>query len=583
MAQCHPPIRIAQSIRPVAIGEPKPGVYVFDLGVNIAGWAQLQTRGSRGQTVVLEFNELLNPDGTVNMRHLADFSPERFQTDRFILKGEGLEVLEPRFTYHGFRYVQVTGLSERPTLDSLTGRWVHTDPEPAGEFSCSNPLLNKVQEMIVRTQLNNLHGIPTDCPQREKIGWTEDGCVTMEEAIYNFNMATFYTKWFHDMLDAQDANGHAACIAPSPGWGRSLPDGSPGVLSDPWWGGAIVRTPWQLYRYYGDRRILVEGYEAMTKYLDYVGRHAPNHIAWAQEGDWLEVGTTIGTSQRTPPTLATTAAYCYYAKVVGQIARLLGKADDAKKYADLSEAISRSFHRQYFDPVTGLYAKDSQTAQALPLCFGMTPADKRPLVLEQLVKNIRETRKNHVSSGIVGTLYVFQALMESGRDDLAYAMIAQEDFPSWGHMLRNGATTLWESWDGGGSRNHPALGSIGAWFFQALAGIRPEPSSPGFKHIVISPAVVGDLTWAKARYQSVYGPIASQWKRQGDTLVLGVTIPPNTTATVFVPTKDAAAVTEGDVPAAQADGVKLLNVADGKAVFAVGSGHYRFVVHARQN
>ena len=178
---------------------------------------------------------LLNGDGTVNMQHMADFTPGRFQTDQFILKGEGIESFEPRFTYHGFRYVQVTGLTEKPKHESLIARWVHSDVKPAGEFVCSNPLLNKIQEMILRTQKNNLHGIPTDCPQREKIGWTCDGCITMEEAIYNFDMEAFYSKWFRDMLDAQDENGHAACIAPSPGWGRSLPDGSPGILSDPWW------------------------------------------------------------------------------------------------------------------------------------------------------------------------------------------------------------------------------------------------------------------------------------------------------------------------------------------------------------
>ena len=299
-SQDHPPIRVVESVRPVAVTQPKPGVYVFDLGVNMAGWARLQTRGKRGQRIKLEFNELLNPDGTVNMSHLADLTQGRFQTGEFILRGQDVEVYEPRFTYHGFRYVQVTGLSEEPSLDSLIGRIVHTDLQSAGNFCCSVPLLNRIHEMIIRTQLNNLHGIPTDCPQREKIGWMEDGCVTMEEAIYNFQMATFYTKWCRDMLDAQDANGHACPIAPSPGWGRSQSDGSPGTLSDPWWGGAIVRTPWQLYRYYGDQRILQETYDALTKYLSYVADHAPDHIAWAQEGDWLEVARAVPRNGRRP-------------------------------------------------------------------------------------------------------------------------------------------------------------------------------------------------------------------------------------------------------------------------------------------
>jgi len=475
-AQFHPPIRATASIRPVKLTEPKPGVYVFDLGVNIAGWARLITSGPRGTRVKLEYNELLKPDGTVNMEHLASLTGGRFQTGECILAAEGVETYEPRFTYYGFRYVQVTGLKERPTLDSLVGIRVHTDPEPAGEFACSNPAVNRIQEMIVRTQLTNMHGVPTDCPQREKIGWTGDGYITMEEAIYNFRMPTFYLKWWRDMLDVQDDNGHASCIAPSPGWGRSQSDGSPGILSDPWWGGAIVRLPWKHYHYYGDRRILEQAYEPMKKYLGYVATQAPGHISWAIEGDWLEVDAA-GSSQRTPPRLAGTAAYFYHAKIVAEIAKLLGKDEEAAKYSRLAEAISASFHKKYFDAKTGLYAEDSQVAQAMPLYFGMTAQNKRELVLKRLLENIKETRKNHISSGIIGTYYVFETLMEAGHDDVAYAMLTQKDFPGWIHMLDQGGRTIWESWNGGGSRNHPALGSIGAWFYQGLGGIRLAPPS----------------------------------------------------------------------------------------------------------
>lgn len=575
VAQQHPPIRITESIRPVAISEPKPGMVVFDFGRNIAGWAQVATRGTRDQTITLEFNERLNPDGTVDMQHLAGFSGGRFQTAQFVLKGEGMERFEPRFTYFGFRYVQVTGLTEKPSLDSLTGRWVHTAPEPVGSFACSNPLLNQMERMFVRTQLNNLHGIPTDCPQREKIGWAQDGCVTMEHAIYSFDMATFYTKWFHDMLDAQDANGYASSIAPSPGWGRSRPNGEPGIAFDPWWGGAIIRTPWQLYRYYGDKRLLAEGFDAMTKYMEYLERHAQDHITDTELGDWLEVDANAP-SQRTPPKLSSTAGYFYCAKIMSQIAAILGKPDDAKKYADLAEAVRHSFNQHFLDPVTGLYAKDSQTAQALPLYLGIVPDDKRQLVAEQLIKNIREVRHNHVSTGIVGTSYLFHALMEMGRDDVAYAMAVQEDYPGWGHMLRNGATSVWEAWNGANSRNHPTLGCIGAWFYQALGGIRLDPDVPGFKHIVIRPAVVGDLTWGKTRYNSLHGPIASEWKLADGRLLLRVGIPANTTATVYVPTTDPTAVTEGGRPAAMAPGVTAQGQIDGTAVFRVDSGNYDF-------
>ncbi len=575
VSQRCPPIRVVESIRPVAFTEPKPGVFVFDFGVNIAGWAKINASGPAGQIVSLEYNEMLNGDGTVNMQHMADFTPGRFQTNRFVLKGEGIESFEPRFTYHGFRYVQVTGLSEKPTLDTLLGRWVHTDVRPAGEFSCSNPLLNTIHQMNIRTQLNNLHGIPTDCPQREKIGWTCDGCITMDEAICNFEMAAFYSKWHRDMLDAQDDNGHAACIVPSPGWGRSLPDGSPGILSDPWWGGAIVRLPWQLYRHYGDRRILEEGYPAMCRYLDYVEQHSADHITWAQEGDWLEVGSG-GASQRTPPPLAGTAAYCMYAQIVAQVATILNKPDDARKYAELAESVRESFHRHFFNDATGRYADDSQTAAALALSFGIPSEEIRPIVAEQFLKNIENERNGHISSGIVGTFFVFSTLMDLGRDDLAYRMVTQKDFPGWGHMVEAGATTIWESWNGAGSHNHPALGCIDAWFYQALGGIRPNPEVPGFKTMILRPAIVGDLTWAKAQYDSIHGTIRSEWTRDNGHFRLHVRIPPNTTATVYVPTDRPDSVLEGATPAISAAGVTGRRVEGKAVVFSVDSGDYVF-------
>ena len=573
-AQYHPPIRAVESMRPVKLTEPKPGVYVFDLGANTAGWARLTTRGERGRKITLSFDERLNGDGTLNMANRG-LTYGRYQTDEFILAGGGDETFEPHFTYHGFRYVQVEGLTEKPTLDSLVGILVHTDPEPAGEFSCSNPDLNRIHEMILRTQLANLHGIPTDCPHREKIGWTGDGYITMEGAIYNFRMPGFYQKWWRDMLDVQDPNGHASCIAPAPGWGRSNPDGSPHFLSDPWWGGALVRLPWKHYRYYGDLRILEEAYEPMKKYLDYAATWSPGHISWANEGDWLEVEGG-GPSVRTPTQLAGTAAYFQHAKIVAEIARLLGKADDAARYSRLAEDISAAFHKKYFDAEAGLYAKDSQTAPALALTFGMTPADKRELVLARLLENITQTRKNHISSGIIGTYYVFQTLMEEGRDDVAYAMLTQKDFPGWLHMLNNGGTTVWESWNGGGSLNHPALGSIDAWLYRGLGGIRLDPAATAFKRILVKPTVVGDLTWVKCSHQSLYGKIVSNWRREAGKLHLEVTIPPNTTATVFMPTAKADEVTESGQPTANAKSVKYLRTEKDAAVYEVGSGSYIF-------
>lgn len=575
VSQQHPPIRATESIRPVQLTEPKPGVYVFDLGVNIAGWARISTRGPRGTRVTLESNERLNPDGTVDTRNLTSHTYGRFQTEEFILKGEGVETFEPRFTYHGFRYVQVTGLAEKPALDSLTGRWVTTDPEPAGQFVCSNERINLVQKTILRTLLNNMHGIPTDCPQREKMGWMDDGCVCMEMAFFNLDTPLFYRKWFNDMVDAQDPNGHVPDFVPTSGWGRSKSDGSPGDMADPWWGGAIVLAPWKLYQYYGDTRVLQEGYPAMKAYVDYLASTARDHaIQWGL-GDWLDESAGGG-GRRVPVVQTSTAAYAYFAGIVSRTASLLNQKADAEKYASLASTIRAAFNKNYLNADSGLYAKDSQTAQALPLALGLVPEDKRALVLSQLVNNIRDLRKNHVSTGIVGTLYLFHALMEQGRDDLAWSMMTQEDYPGWLHMMNQGATSIWEAWNGDASRNHPTFGCVGFWFYQGLAGIQPDVSAPGFKKIILRPAVVGDLAWVKARYDSIHGPILSDWKREGGQFTLNLTIPANTTATVFVPAKEAEAVTESGKPASQAEGVKFVRMDAHAAVYAVGSGAYRF-------
>jgi alpha-L-rhamnosidase len=575
VSQQHPPIRATAAFRPLKLTEPQPGVYVFDLGINIAGWARLATRGPRGTKVTLNYNERLNPDGTVNVQNLTSHTYGRFQTDEYILKGDGLETFEPRFTYHGFRYVQVTGLAEKPTLESLTGRWVTTDPETVGRFSCSNDRINRLQEVIRRTYLNNLHGIPTDCPQREKMGWLDDGCVGMEMAFFNVDTALFYRKWFHDMIDAQDANGHVPDIVPTCGWGRSRGPAAPGEMADPWWGGAIVMTPWKLYLQYGDARILEEGYPAMQAYVDFLGTTAKDHIVGWGLGDWLDE-TAGGGGRRVPVAQTSTAAYACQARIVSQAAALLGRHDEARRYAELADAVTAAFNRRFLKSDTGLYAPDSQTAQALPLALGLVPEPQRSHVLARLAENITGPRQGHISSGIVGTLYVFQALMENGRDDLAYRMVTQEGYPGWLDMLNRGGTSLWEAWDGSNSQNHPTLGCIGFWFYQGLGGIRRDPSVPGFKKMVIKPAIVGDLTWVQCEYRSVYGKIASHWQRAGDKLTMAVTIPPNTTATVHVPATGAASVTESGRPVTQADGVTFLRMENGCAVLAVGSGSYHF-------
>ena len=574
VAQMLPPIKTDGDIKAVALTQPKPGIYVFKLAENTAGWMRFAVSGKAGQKITLRCNEVLKPDGTIS-DELRSHTTGRFQTDEFILKGEGRELFEPRFCYHGFQYVQVEGLDTPPKLDDLVGVRVHTRPDKAGEFSCSNDRLNLLQTVFLRTYLNNLHSIPTDCPQREKMGWMVDGCVGEEFAIYNYEAAQVYTKWFHDMIDNQDANGHVADIVPTCGWGKGRPDGSPGEMACPWWGSAIVITPWRLYQYYGDRRVLSEGYGAMKAYVDYLtSRSKDNVVEWGL-GDWLD-DSAGGGARRAPVAQTSTACYCFTADILSQTAAILGKSDDAKKYAALADGIRKTFNAKFLNPETGLLAKDSQTAQSLPLVLGIVPDAKRSLVQNQLVESITGPRKGHISSGLVGTLYVYHALMQGNRDDLAFRMLTQESYPGWLFMLHNNGTTAWEAWNGEGSRDHPALDCVGFWFYQGLAGIRPDPASPGFGHIVIKPAVVGDLTWVKARYDSIRGPISSAWKIADGQFQLSVEIPANTTATVYVPSNSAEAVTEGGLSASKAEGVRFLRMEDNMAVFEVASGQYCF-------
>ena len=372
VSQQHPPIRITESVEPVKITEPKPGVYLFDLGVNIAGWATLHTHGAPGTKVTVEYNEALLPSGEIDRKHTSSHTYGRFQTDEFILSGKGEEAFEPRFTYHGFRYVQVTGLTAKPDIHTLTGRVVTTDPARTGQFSCSEERINHLQDLFTRTLLNNMHGIPTDCPQREKMGWMDDGCVDIEMALLNFDTTNFYRKWIADMVDAQDADGHVPDIVPTSGWGRSAGPGQPGEMADPWWGGAIVMAPWKLYVYRGDVRLLRESYPAMKAYVDFMTSTAKDHVVSWGLGDWLDESAGGG-GRRVPVAQTSTACYAYCANIVAQTAAILGKSEDTANYRSLSAAIKDKFNALFLNKETGAYAPDSQTAQAIPLYTGLAP------------------------------------------------------------------------------------------------------------------------------------------------------------------------------------------------------------------
>ena len=571
VAQLMPPIKVSKTIAPVRLTEPKAGVFLFDLGQNFAGFARLNVAGPAGATVVMKYGERLNPDGTLDQSAIAQHliktnPPQPFQTDTYILRGQGKETWEPRFVYHGFQYVEVTGFPGKPTLQSLVGRVIHTAVPEAGHFACSNPLLNRIWQNTRWAYLSNLQGIPTDCPHREKNGWTGDAHLAAEQAFYNFFPPAFYTKWLNDLGDEQQPGGELPGIVPTSGWGYAWGNG-------PAWDSAFCLIPFYLYEYYGDTQVLRDHYEGMRRYVDYLTTKADHGIVSIGLGDWCPFDT------ETPVAITSTAYYYRDAQIVAQAAGLLGRPVDAQKYQTLAAEIRKAFNQRFYDPQTSQYANGSQTALSCALYQGLVEPDLQAAVVSNLVANV-ERRQGHLDCGILGTKYLLNALLDNGRADVAYRVAAQHTLPSWGQWVEQGATTLWENWRGAESRNHIMFGDVSAWFYKALAGINGDPKAPGFKRFIIKPQVVGDLEWVAADFASPHGRISSEWKKIGRGLRINVAVPANTTALVFVPASSPDSVDVNGGASAGSPGIESVRQQAGAAVFQVGSGQYQFNVRA---
>jgi alpha-L-rhamnosidase len=548
------------------VTEPKKGVYVFDMGQNFAGFVRLKARGKAGAKIVLRFAEMLNPDGTIYTENLRMARC----TDTYILKGQGREIWEPRFTFHSFRYVEVTGYSGELKSDVVTGIVVHSAMPPAGSFECSNPMVNQLYSNIVWSQRSNFIEIPTDCPQRdERLGWTGDAQIFIRTATYNMDVAAFFTKWLVDLEDAQSADGAFPDVAP-----RKIAVGD-GTAA---WGDAGVICPWTIYQVYGDKRVLEKHYGAMKKWIAYLQKNSRNLLRPASGyGDWVSIASD------TPKDVIATAYFAYSTNLVSKTAALLGKQDEAEKYNELYEQIKAAFNKAYVTD-DGHIKGDTQTCYVLGLHFDLLLQDKRPLATQHLIEALR-AKNWHLSTGFVGLSYLLPVLTETGHTDIAYRLLTNDTFPSWGYSIKNGATTIWERWDGWtedkgfqdpgmNSFNHYSFGAVGRWLFGTVAGIDTE--EPGFKKIIIRPQP-GEITSAKASYNSINGKIATDWKLENGTFSLNVTIPVNTTATVYVPAESPETVTESGRKIADAPAVRFLRMEGGSAVFAVGSGHYQFV------
>ena len=574
-AQAVNPIKIVASLRPQIISEPKPGVFVFDIGQNMAGWAHLQVSGARGTRVVMKFGEMLLEDGTIDQTNLFTAAA----TDVYILKGNGKESWEPRFTYHGFRYVQLEGFPGTPTLDTLTAKVVRSSVEISGTIETSDDLINRIQKMVWWTEASNLYSIPTDCPQRsERMGWMNDLTVRAEEAIYNFDMSRFFPKFLNDIHDTQSADGAITDTVPY-GWGRRPAD--PVSTS-------YLLLGWFAYQHYNDTRALAEHFDGFKAWTDFLrSKTKDNIVTYGYYGDWsppkafgISEGSPV--SKDTPLEFMSTGYLYYDAMLVSNMAEVLGKREDAVKYRNVAKDVAASLNSKYWNESAGGYGSNNEAMDSFALFLDIVPEDKVQRVVASLVKAVHDNG-DHLSTGNLCTKYVLEALTKYGYGELAFKIATQQTYPSWGYMLANGATTLWERWEnltgpGMNSHNHPMMGSVSSWFQKYLGGINPDPEMPGFRRIVIRPYLLGDLTWVRAEYKSHYGPIRSSWSKDNGNLTMKLTIPVNTTAKVYIPARDEASITVGERQAATAEGVKLVARQEGTSVFDVGSGDYEFVV-----
>jgi hypothetical protein len=579
-AQMVEPNRILETLKPVTIEATPGGGWLIDMGKNYTGWLDLQLPAdtAAGKSLKIEYADAPPANG----RYLT-FN----QRDEYVTRAGAGQTVRSRFNYHAFRWAHVTGLDRAPTADEVKGSFMRTSYARTGDFESSNDLLNRIYRLVTWTyECLTLNGYVVDCPTRERLGYGGDAGTSIETALFNFDAGGLYNRWAANWRDAQDPqSGDLPYTAPN------YPDQGGG---GPMWSGFVVTMPWQVYLTYGDRRILETNYPMMQKWLAFAESKTQDHILkpyisvgirmpeWNFLGDWV-------TPQRGPhgdlardPVSATFFNNCHYLytlqytlQLAAKIATILDKPNDASTYSQRADTLSHALQERYFVPATNSYATGEQPYLAFPLLIGVVPQGLRQAVLKNLEQTILVNNTGHFDSGMHGTYFLLKELMQEGRNDLIFQMATKTDFPGWGNMLEQGATTSWESWSGQ-SHIHDTLISIGSWFIQGLGGIRIDESAPGFRHFFIQPAPVGDLTSVRAQFRSIHGMIVSNWHISDGQLWMNVTVPSGTTATLSIPTSDAASVTAGGRPAAEAAGVKPATAEGGRAAFLLSAGSYQF-------
>lgn len=572
-AQMLEPMRVTQVVHPIGLTNPAPGVYVLDMGQNFYGTVRMKAQAPRGTEVRLLSAYSVKADGLVKT---AD-NRGAHCTDVYTFKGDGVETWSPQLKGQGYRRVQVTGFPGKPTLDNFEGLVIHTEVEPVGEFECSNELINRIHRSMRWGMRMFLRSAPLDPDRDERQAWMGDPAKDAESEAFNFNVAPFYAKWMDDVRVSERPDGSIPDVAMY--W--VMGDGVE-------WASVFTIIPDWMVDYYDDARVAEHNYLAMKTWVLAMRRHEQpdGTLRGSSYADWCDTTTMdgkVGENGSTPRELVSSAYQYHNYCILERLAEKFGKAEDQAEFTALAEKLKLAFNRKFLDSKTHVYQGDTQCGYVLALQFGLVPPDQRDAVISNLVDNVLVKNGGHLSVGLIGMQWLMQTLTEVGRADVAWTIATQTTRPSWGYMLSKGATTIWERWDmdtRDPGMNSEALliqaGNLDAWFYQTLAGINDDPQRPGFKHIIIRPRPVGDLHWVKAHFDSGYGRIVSNWKRIGDELAMEVTIPANTTATIYVPARAAEAVTESGKPAAKSAGVRFVKMEEGQAVFEVAAGKYEF-------
>ena len=578
VAQPVDPIKIIDQITPVSVKQLKPGTFIFDMGQNMVGWAELSVKGKKGDKVIMRFSETLKEDGSLFLANIRSAEV----SDTYILKGEGDEKWEPRFTYHGFRYIEMTGFSGVPAISAIKGKVVHDALEVTGSFTTSNPLINSIYKNAFWGIRGNYRSIPTDCPQRdERQGWLGDRSAECTGESYIFDLSKLYSKWVTDIRDAQLDSGSLPDVAPSY-W--------PIYSDNTTWPGTFLFASDMLYTQYGDKHTIEANYPAMQKWIEHMSKYIRyGTMPKDTYGDWCVPPEDLKLINSSDPTRITssefigTVYFCYELRLMAKFARLLGKESEAAAYSKAADEMNLAFNLKFLDKKEIKYSNNTCTANILPLAFGLVPDEYKEKIVDNLLQKILGENGGHIGNGLIGGQWLMRTLTNTGHADVAYTLASQSTYPGWGYMVKQGATTIWELWNGDrgdpgmNSGNHVMLlGDLITWFYENLAGIKADPAIPGFRHIIMKPYVLGDLSYVDASYNSVYGRIVSNWKLENGNFKWDVTIPSNTTATVYIPTLNKEEVTEDNKPAGKADGIRFVKWEDNLEVFEIQSGKYTF-------